>query len=110
MQSLSSSSIVIRPRRLHRLCRRLRLRCTIGSQMEALSSTSRWTTIALLAGTICLNAATKVTMADFGKIPSGDPVHIYTLKNQHGLEARITTYGGTVVSLKAPDRNGVMAD
>ncbi len=70
--------------------------------MKALSIT--------LLGVITLSAATKLTVADFGKIPSGDPVHIYTLRNQHGLEARITTYGGTIVSLKAPDRNGVTAD
>ena len=35
---------------------------------------------------------------------------LYTLKNKNGLEVSITSYGGAVVSLKAPDRNGVFAD
>ena len=33
-------------------------------------------------------------------------VEIYTLTNAHGVEARITTYGATLVSLKTPDRDG----
>jgi aldose 1-epimerase len=36
----------------------------------------------------------------------GGSVEIYTLSNVHGVEARITTYGATLVSLKAPDRAG----
>jgi aldose 1-epimerase len=32
------------------------------------------------------------------------------MKNKGGIEARITNYGGIVVSLKTPDRNGAMAD
>jgi aldose 1-epimerase len=31
---------------------------------------------------------------------------IFTLANVHGIEARITDYGATLVSLQAPDRNG----
>jgi aldose 1-epimerase len=37
-------------------------------------------------------------------------VDLYTLKNKNGLEVSITSYGGAVVALKAPDRNGVFAD
>jgi aldose 1-epimerase len=33
-------------------------------------------------------------------------VEIYTLTNVHGIEARIMTYGATIVSLKTPDRAG----
>jgi len=33
-------------------------------------------------------------------------VEIYTLTNVHGVEARVMTYGATLVSLKAPDRDG----
>ena len=46
----------------------------------------------------------------FGKMPDGTPVDIYTLTNANGMEARITTYGGAVVSLTAPDRHGKFAD
>ena len=35
-----------------------------------------------------------------------DVVEIYTLSNVHGIEARIMTYGASIVSLKTPDRNG----
>jgi aldose 1-epimerase len=46
----------------------------------------------------------------FGKLPDGTAVDIYTLKNRARLEARIMTYGATLVSLKVPDRGGVLAD
>jgi len=38
-----------------------------------------------------------------------EAVEIYTLTNVHGVEARIATYGATLVSLKAPDRDGHLA-
>src|SRR4051812_46046035 len=46
----------------------------------------------------------------FGRTRDGQAVDIYTLKNAHGAEARITTYGGAVVSLKVPDRAGRVDD
>jgi aldose 1-epimerase len=33
-------------------------------------------------------------------------VEIYTLRNAHGIEVRIMTYGASIVSLKTPDRKG----
>ena len=64
----------------------------------------------LVIGAATIHAATKVSKADFGKMPDGTVVQIFTLTNEHGLEARICTYGGAVVSLKTPDKNGQMAD
>lgn len=49
-------------------------------------------------------------MEYFGTTPDGENVHVYTLTNSKGSEARIITYGGIVVSLKLPDRNGVLGD
>jgi aldose 1-epimerase len=46
---------------------------------------------------------------EFGQI-DGKAVHLYTLKNKNGLEARITNYGGIVVSLMVPDRQGNFSD
>lgn len=46
----------------------------------------------------------------FGKTESGKTVEIFTLKNSKGAEAQIITYGGSVVSLKMPDRNGKFQD
>jgi aldose 1-epimerase len=54
-------------------------------------------------------AKTKVTSESFGKMPDGTPIEIYTLSDAP-YEARIATYGGIVVSFKAPDRNGKVGD
>jgi aldose 1-epimerase len=51
-----------------------------------------------------------VKKAPFGKTAKGEPVSIYTLTNKNGLEAGIITYGGTIVSLKTPDRSGKLAN
>ncbi|MGH7993249.1 MAG: aldose epimerase family protein, partial [Limisphaerales bacterium] len=40
----------------------------------------------------------------------GRAVDIYTLRNRNGMEARITNYGGIIVSLTAPDRDGKFTD
>jgi aldose 1-epimerase len=56
-----------------------------------------------------MEAKTKVTSQPFGKMPDGTPVEVYLLSDGD-YEARIATYGGIVVSLKAPDRHGVTAD
>src|SRR5258708_382515 len=64
----------------------------------------------LIAGTMYMNAATKITQGDFGQTRDGAAIRIFTLINQKGVEARITNYGGIVVSIKAPDRNGTSAD
>jgi aldose 1-epimerase len=57
-----------------------------------------------------MQAAAKISHADFGKMPDGTGIQIFTLTNTHGLEARIITYGGAVVSLKTPDKTGAMGD
>ena len=51
-----------------------------------------------------------ITKADFGKMPDGTPIEIYTLRNSKGMEATIMTYGGIVTSLKVPDKNGKFDD
>jgi aldose 1-epimerase len=63
-----------------------------------------------VGGMTAATAATTITKADFGKTKEGTPVQIFTLTNSKGMQARIMSYGGIVVSLKVPDRHGVMAD
>ena len=46
----------------------------------------------------------------FATSSDGQPVNIYTLRNSNGAEARIMNYGGIVISLKVPDRNGTLGD
>lgn len=55
-------------------------------------------------------SAGSITGAPFGDMPDGRPVTIFTLKNSRGAEARISEYGGILVSLKMPDRNGQFGD
>lgn len=52
----------------------------------------------------------EITEAPFGKTKEGVPVTLYTLRNAKGAEARICNYGGLVISLKMPDRNGQFGD
>jgi aldose 1-epimerase len=63
----------------------------------------------LVLFSLATEAKTKVTSQPFGKMPDGTPVEIYTLADG-AYEARIATYGGVVVSLKAPDKKGNSAD
>jgi aldose 1-epimerase len=51
-----------------------------------------------------------VAKASFGQLPDGAPVDLFTLTNRHGMEARITNYGGIIVSLKTKDRAGKLGD
>jgi len=62
----------------------------------------------LFAG--CGPTETKVTRQPFGSTKDGKSVELFTLRNKNGMEAKITNYGGIVVSLLAPDRNGKMGD
>ena len=85
-------------------------------------SYNRWSTLALLGALTlaCLTqACAKKETSDvkndvkkqaYGKMPDGSAVELYTLTNAKGMQAGIITYGGTVVSLTAPDRNGKYAD
>jgi aldose 1-epimerase len=40
----------------------------------------------------------------------GKPTDLYVLKNHNGMRAAITNYGGRLVSLVVPDKNGKMTD
>jgi aldose 1-epimerase len=54
-------------------------------------------------------AKTNVKKDSFGKLPDGRAVDIYTLSDGP-VSVRITNYGGDVVSINTPDRNGKTAD
>ncbi len=46
----------------------------------------------------------------FGKTAAGISPDLYSLTNANGLETQISNYGGIIVSLMAPDRNGKLED
>jgi aldose 1-epimerase len=52
----------------------------------------------------------QITRTPFGQTSDGAAVDIFTLRNASGCEARISNYGGILVSLKVPDRNGTLGD
>jgi aldose 1-epimerase len=46
----------------------------------------------------------------FGKTKDGQAVDLYTFSNAQGMEVRAMTYGGIILSIKVPDRNGKLDD
>jgi len=48
--------------------------------------------------------------SDFVASVNGKSTELYVLKNKKGAEACITNYGGRLVSVMVPDRNGKMTD
>jgi aldose 1-epimerase len=76
----------------------------------------RWTAItgAILMSALTASGATPTSgstaKTSFGKTPDGEAVELYVLRNKNGMEVTISTYGGAVVSIKVPDRNGKIGD
>ena len=73
-----------------------------------------WSVVAVLValGTGCTGETKKtaaLTKELFGQV-GGHEVYLYTLRNTHGMEARITNYGGILVALNVPDRTGASRD
>lgn len=66
--------------------------------------------LAAMVGCMTKGENSTVKRAAFGRATDGTQAEIFTLTNNNGLEARITNYGGIVVSLKVPDRNGRLDD
>ena len=56
------------------------------------------------------HAADTITQKSAGHAPGGQAVSIYTLTNAHGSQVQITNFGGTVTSIKVPDRRGRLGD
>src|SRR5690349_13177453 len=69
----------------------------------------RFFLLIVLLSCVVIAQAQTVTKAPFGTA-DGQSVDLYTLRNVHGVEAKITNYGGILVSLKVPDRNGKFDD
>jgi len=46
----------------------------------------------------------------FGKTNDGTAVEQYVLRNSHGMQATVITYGAVLQSLKVPDKHGQFAD
>lgn len=64
----------------------------------------------LVASAVVSLSQSKQTKEAFGQTADGQKVDLYTLTNTKGMEAKITTYGATLVSLKVPDRKNQFND
>lgn len=57
-----------------------------------------------------MDAIPRLSEQPFGRMPDGEPISVYTLRNQHRIEVRVMSYGGIIVSIKTPDRTGQLGD
>ena len=71
--------------------------CSSGSNTKEANSTNQSTTVAL-------------NPKDFEKTIDGKKTALYTLQNKSGVKALITNYGGRLVSLYVPDKDGNLVD
>ncbi len=65
---------------------------------------------ALLLAAVPGTAAVTVKKSDYAKLPDGSTVSQFTVTNAKGMEAKIISWGGVLVSLKTPDRTGKLGD
>ena len=56
------------------------------------------------------NSKMSIDKEQFGKLPDGAEVDLYTLTNANGLKVKIMTYGATIIAVEAPDRDGKPAN
>ncbi len=51
-----------------------------------------------------------VTVSSFGKAMDGQDLSLYSLKNEKGMEVKVTNLGATLVSVLVPDKKGISRD
>ncbi len=74
--------------------------CGIGLLQSCTSKNSETTQ---KDDSVSVNTIEKVT---YGTLPDSSTADLYTLRNANGMEVQITNYGGTITSLKTPDKSG----
>jgi aldose 1-epimerase len=73
------------------------------------------TLFALLAFAIAWHSASAASLQrleerEFGKMPNGTAVRLFTLRNAGGMSAKFMTYGAILTELRVPDRHGVVTN
>ena len=51
-----------------------------------------------------------ITVSPFGTLADSTPVSLYTMTNSKGMKMQVMNYGGIIVSLFVPDKDGKMVD
>ena len=51
-----------------------------------------------------------ISVAPFDTLSDGSPISLYTMTNGKGVTMKVMNYGGIIVSLEVPDRNGNSID
>jgi aldose 1-epimerase len=51
-----------------------------------------------------------ITEQAWGVLPTGETISLYTFRNEKGMEATVSNFGGRLVTLKVPDRSGKFED
>ena len=79
-----------------------------------------WITVLLLLSVGCMQPDTppdsastsdrSVEVQPFGQTAGGEDVDVYTLRNANGVTVRAINYGGIILSLEVPDRDGRFND
>src|SRR5882724_5332967 len=89
----------------------------VSSGFHQYGSNTVGLSLRLFAAAACLTllgpgiaVARNITGQDWGTARSGEKVSLFTLKGGRGLEARITNYGGRIVSLIVPNKQGGVTD
>jgi aldose 1-epimerase len=67
-------------------------------------------TLLLLLMSIVSSSHAAVESVTWGTTTAGEEVTLFTLRNANGMEAKITNWGGYIVSLKVADKNGKFDD
>jgi aldose 1-epimerase len=55
------------------------------------------------------NEPVRMSCEEFG-VTDGEQVYLFTLANDHGMEVKITNYGGIIAAVKIPDRRDKIDD
>ncbi|MBD2752879.1 aldose epimerase family protein [Spirosoma validum] len=81
---------------------------------------TQFLSLALVTGVLTMNSCTSkketteqksgIEKASYGQLADGQTADLYTLRNASGMTAKITNYGGILVGLTAPDKDGKFED
>ena len=80
------------------------------SQPNAMRFPALSTLLLLLMSIASPSHAATVESMTWGKTVAGEEVKLFTLRHANGMEAKITNWGGYIVSLKVADKNGKFDD